>query len=143
MATATETTSCYSKLELRTAYGPVYRNVLNAPARDCNSHEIPVLDISDIYGDLDKRKGLAKTIRHAAENTGFFYIKNHGIDEEIIQAALAQAKTFFHQPEDLKRKVSKTKSQYFNGWSAMGNTHVSPTESIGEIMLTIVLGRHC
>lgn len=80
-----------SKLELRTAYGPVFRDVLNAPPRDCTPEEIPIIDLSPLYSSkLEVRKELAKEIRAAAVNTGFFYIKNHGIDEKTIDAAKKQ-----------------------------------------------------
>lgn len=88
------------KLELRTAYGPVYRDVLNTPPRDCTEEEIPVIDLTPLYSsNLEERKALAKEIRATAVNTGFFYIKNHGIDEKIISNAkkqlLASVTSFF------------------------------------------------
>lgn len=80
-----------SKLELRTAYGPVFRDVLNTPPRDCTTEEIPIIDLSPLYSDkLEDRKQLAQDIRGAALNTGFFYIKNHGIDMKIIDDAKKQ-----------------------------------------------------
>lgn len=80
-----------TKLELRTAYGPVFRDVLNTPPRDCTAEEIPVIDLVPLYSeDLEDRKALAKAIRAAAVNTGFFYIKNHGIEEEKIANAKKQ-----------------------------------------------------
>jgi hypothetical protein len=80
-----------TKLELRTAYGSVFRDVLNTSPRDCTSEEIPVIDLSRIYSDkLKDRKALAKEIRAAAVNTGFFYIKNHGIEEQKIANAKKQ-----------------------------------------------------
>ena len=132
MATATETTATPSviKLELRTAYGPVYRDVLNIPPREADAAEIPLIDISGIYGDLTARKQLAEHIKQAAENTGFFYIKNHGITESTIHAALASAKQFFTQPDLKKEIVSKSKSKFFNGWSAKRTAHASPSESL-------------
>jgi len=66
-------------------YGPVFRNVLNTPPRDCTTEQIPIIDLLRLYSPkLDNRKELAKEIRAAAVNTGFFYIKNHGIAEETI-----------------------------------------------------------
>jgi hypothetical protein len=89
-ATATAPIST-TKLELRTAYGPVYRDVLNTLPRDCTAQEIPVIDLTLLYSSsLEDRKVLAKEVRAAAVNTGFFYIKNHGIDEEIIADAKKQ-----------------------------------------------------
>ncbi len=80
-----------SKLELRTAYGPVYREVLNNPPRDCTAEEIPIIDLTPLYSDkLEDRKQLAKEIRLSAVNTGFFYIKNHGIEEKTITNAKKQ-----------------------------------------------------
>lgn len=80
-----------SKLQLRTAYGPVFRDVLNTPPRDCTTEEIPVIDLTPLYSSkFEDRKDLAAGIRVAAENTGFFYIKNHGIDAETIAAAKKQ-----------------------------------------------------
>jgi hypothetical protein len=80
-----------TKLELRTAYGPVFRDVLDTPPRDCTADEIPIIDLSPLYSsELKDRVELAKVIKNAAVNTGFFYIKNHGIKEETIASAKKQ-----------------------------------------------------
>lgn len=90
MATMTVPPST-SKLELRTAYGPVFRDVLNSAPRDCTAEEIPIIDLSPLYSaKLEDRKQLAQDIRGAALNTGFFYIKNHGIDTKTIDDAKKQ-----------------------------------------------------
>jgi hypothetical protein len=84
-------TSTTSKLELRTAYGPVFRDVLNTPPRDCTAEEIPIIDLSRMYSsNLADRQALAADIRATAVNTGFFYVKNHGIDGKIIANAKKQ-----------------------------------------------------
>ena len=84
-----------TKLELRTAYGPVFRDVLSTPPRECTADEIPIIDLSPLYSaKLEDRQELAKTVRSAAVNTGFFYIKNHGIDEKTIADAKKQLLAF-------------------------------------------------
>lgn len=128
MTEATSTEETY-KLELATAYGPVYRDVLKSPPRDCDPSEVPIIDLTGLFGDLQSRQALAVTIREAAENTGFFYIKNHGIPDHVIDAALAQGKAFFAQPEEKKREVSTSKSRFFNGWTERHGSQISPTES--------------
>ncbi|EHL03786.1 putative iron/ascorbate oxidoreductase [Glarea lozoyensis 74030] len=91
MSTTMTETPKTTKLELRTAYGPVFRDVLSTPPRDCTPDEIPIIDLSPLYSDdLKDRVELAKTIKVAAVNTGFFYIKNHGIKEEVIADAKKQ-----------------------------------------------------
>jgi hypothetical protein len=88
---AISTTTTTSKLELRTACGPVFRDVLNTQPRDCTTEEIPIIDLSPLYSSkFEDRKTLAREIRAAAVNTGFFYIKNHGISERIIADAKKQ-----------------------------------------------------
>lgn len=130
MATITETEPGPSyKLELMTAYGPVYRDVLRTAPRDCNPTEVPVIDLSGIYGDFESRKTLATVVREAAENTGFFYIKNAGIPKEVIDAAYGQAKNLFAQPEETKRAVSTAHSKWFNGWTEKYGSHLSPSET--------------
>ncbi|KAF7554847.1 hypothetical protein G7Z17_g2589 [Cylindrodendrum hubeiense] len=137
MATATMTTATMAaapaaetyKLELMSAYGPVFRDVLNTAPRDCDSSEVPTIDLSNVRGSDQERKALAKTIQEAAENTGFFYIKNHGIPKAHIDAAFKQAQAFFSQPTEKKAEVSHKQSKYFNGWSERRETGISPTES--------------
>jgi len=83
--------SSTSKLELRTAYGPVFREVLNTPPRDCTAEEIPIIDLTPLFSsDFADRKELSQRVRAAAMNTGFFYIKNHGIEERTIVDAKKQ-----------------------------------------------------
>jgi hypothetical protein len=95
MSTTVTLPPATSKLELRTAYGPVFRDVLDTPPRDCTAEEIPVIDLSPLYSSkLEDREALAAEIRASAVNTGFFYIKNHGIDEKIIANAKKQLLEF-------------------------------------------------
>ncbi|EKG21355.1 Isopenicillin N synthase [Macrophomina phaseolina MS6] len=128
-ATSTEAAPTY-KLELRTAQGPVYRDVRNSPPRDCTDEEIPIIDISAIFSDkLEDRKALSKEIRKAAVTNGFFYVKNHGIPHETIAKAKEKALEFFHQDRETKAKVAFEKSKYFNGWRAGYTARVNVAES--------------
>ncbi|KAL2817909.1 2OG-Fe(II) oxygenase superfamily protein [Aspergillus cavernicola] len=119
----------YTQLELRTLNGPEYRRVSTAPPRIPTADEIPIIDLTPIDGDLDARKQIASKIRAAAENTGFFYIKNHGIPEELIQRALHQAQSFFNQSAEEKEKVSHSKSKHNDGYHGVGTTQINNKES--------------
>jgi len=80
-----------SKLQLRTAYGPVFRDVLDLPPRPCTSEEIPIINLESLYSsNLEDRRTLAQEIRNASISSGFFYIKNHGIDDKTIADAKKQ-----------------------------------------------------
>jgi isopenicillin N synthase-like dioxygenase len=51
-----------------------------------------MIDVGGIHESVERRRELAREIKWAAENTGFFYIKNHGIEEAVIRGAQAAAK---------------------------------------------------
>jgi hypothetical protein len=77
---------------LDSAYGPVSRAVSTAPPRQATAEEIPVIDVSGIFSeDCDWRKAVAREIKKAAEHTGFFYIKNHGVGADAINEAYIHA----------------------------------------------------
>ncbi|KAJ9136698.1 Clavaminate synthase-like protein [Pleurostoma richardsiae] len=132
MATMTETEPATVKLCLRSYddSGYTYRDVSTQPPRDCTDEEIPVIDLADIDGDLDERKALAGRILRAAETSGFFYIKNHGISENKIQDALEQMQKFFHLPLETKLKIQSNPEISFYGFNGRGTKRVNPGSSI-------------
>jgi hypothetical protein len=87
--TVTEAPKSY-KLELHTAYGPVFRDVLHTEPRDATEEEVPVVDLDGLFSSAESRKEIAQAVRSAGTNMGFFYIKNHGIDEQVISKAKSQ-----------------------------------------------------
>jgi hypothetical protein len=120
-----------TKLELRTALGPVYRDVLPHPPRDCTPHEIPVIDLEPMSsGELCERKKVSSAIKAAAVNTGFFYVKNHGIAPEIIARCKEQLVKFMRQPLEMKDLVSSHKySKFYNGYIGSRRAQISPGET--------------
>ncbi|KAH8659884.1 hypothetical protein BX600DRAFT_414859 [Xylariales sp. PMI_506] len=125
MATVT-----YTEIELLTPKGPERRLVSTAPPRLPTADEIPLIDLTPINGDADARKQLAAKFKAAAENTGFFYIYNHGISDELIQSALTQAKSFFNQSLEEKEKIAYHKSgEKLCGFHGVGSTQINNKET--------------
>ncbi|EME48263.1 hypothetical protein DOTSEDRAFT_70013 [Dothistroma septosporum NZE10] len=120
------------KLELRTALGPVYRDVLDNLPRDCTSDEIPIIDLSPMFlNDIDDRLAVAKQVRLASTTTGFFYVRNHGIEPETIDNARRALLSFFHQREEAKMKVHKSHfKSSINGYSPARTTMISTHDKI-------------
>ena len=121
----------YTTLELATAEGPVYRQVSTAPPRKPTSEEIPVIDLSNIDGDFTSRAAIAAKVRVAAENTGFFYVKNHGIAESTIRNVLDKFKTFCDQSQEEKNEVLFSKFGRAGGYHGVGATQINKTETAG------------
>lgn len=93
MATLTETDTPSDKQKtLDSIYVQGSRTISSAPPRPATTEEIPVIDLSGLYSEhVEDRKSIAREIKKAAENIGFFYIKNHGIKEEVIERATEEA----------------------------------------------------
>lgn len=83
--------------------------------------EIPVVDISGLYSDtLQHRESVAAEIAYAAENVGFFYIKNHNIHQDLIDGLLNQAQTFFSQSPQEKMRFYIGNSVNHSGYVPEG-----------------------
>lgn len=129
----TTQTATYTTLELITPKGPQYRQVSTAPPRKPTAEEIPIIDLSSIDGDEASRTAIAAQVRAAAENTGFFYVKNHGISENIISGALDRVKTFFDQPLEEKEEALFSRCGRAGGYHGVGSTQINRTETAGKI----------
>ncbi|KAF5372166.1 hypothetical protein D9758_004990 [Tetrapyrgos nigripes] len=82
--------------------------------------DIPVIDLANISNnDTAARKALAREIRDACMNVGFFYVKNHGVSESVIQDAFSNSKKFFALPLDAKMKIENKTTPNFKGYSPL------------------------
>lgn len=68
---------------------------------------IPVIDIAALRaGKADAVHDVAQQMLAAAQDLGFFYITGHGVPQQILDEAEAQARAFFRQPLDDKLSVA-------------------------------------
>ena len=83
-------------------------------------HEIPIIDFTDAFSkDIDKRKRLAAKIYDACVRVGFFYVKNHGVEESIMNDVFSAAKDFFALPLEEKLAIDLNKSPHFRGYTKL------------------------
>ena len=80
---------------------------------------IPNIDISSLvssdFSDNDYQN-VAKEIKKASEEVGFFTITGHGISNEKIEQILSTCRHFFHSPDEEKIKIAPKK------WNANTDT---------------------
>ncbi|GMI95655.1 hypothetical protein HRI_003234800 [Hibiscus trionum] len=62
--------------------------------------QLPVVDLSS-----PDRFSAANSIRQACIEHGFFYLVNHGVDEELVKKVLEQSSKFFSLPIEDKMKL--------------------------------------
>lgn len=106
-----------------------------ATAKPLSADDIPVIDFAPLLlrGDIE---AVAKPLIAAALNTGFFYIKNHGIDPQIMQRAFEASKQFFHLSQAEKTQVAVNTKQ--RGWLGpkMATLEGAKTHDLKEIFFT-------
>ncbi|MDR3509912.1 MAG: 2-oxoglutarate and iron-dependent oxygenase domain-containing protein [Caulobacteraceae bacterium] len=88
---------------------------------------IPVIDIAALAGD-DRAafEAAARKIAEACETVGFFYIKNHGVPDALIERAYALSRQFHTSDEALKQRVHVARSPGSRGWMPLSDEDGDP-----------------
>lgn len=108
-----------------------YRKVADTPSTSFNS--IPTIDLAEIDSPfLEARKAIAKSIYEACHGCGFFYIKNHGISEEIISETFALLQKFFALDLETKMSAHVQKNPAIRGYEPVLETRLDPTTKGGQ-----------
>lgn len=106
-----------------------------AAAKALSLEDIPVIDFAPLLQEGDIR-AVSEPLMAAALNTGFFYIKNHGISQQVIDNALETSKRFFRLSAEQKQQVAVNTQQ--RGWLAPGMATLegAKTHDLKEIFFT-------
>src|SRR5262245_35744363 len=67
---------------------------------------LPIIDVAPLFHRGADLGPIARAIRHACEEVGFFYITSHGIAPELIARMNALSRRFFERPEEEKRAIA-------------------------------------
>ena len=81
---------------------------------------LPVIDFAHLTGPAQQRADLLDKLTQAAREVGFFYLINHGIDQQLIDSVQQAARAFFALPHEEKHKVSMANSPHFRGYNLAG-----------------------
>ena len=88
-----------------------------ATAKTINFDKIPIIDVTNLRNNKDKVT-VAKSLHDASKNLGFIYIKNHGINENVIKSVRKDGLSFFRQNKEDKIEVKISKKH--RGWLGYG-----------------------
>ncbi|KAL4876886.1 hypothetical protein BJY04DRAFT_231182 [Aspergillus karnatakaensis] len=109
------------------------REVLKGDRAKPTFEQIPVIDMSGSFSsDLETRLQVAKEIAHACEHVGFFYVKNHGIPEELMQETIGVAQRFFEKCTDEKMRYHIYNSKDLRGYEPVHGAQVDPNKPLGD-----------
>jgi isopenicillin N synthase-like dioxygenase len=82
--------------------------------------EVPVLDLSPLVAGGDPAP-LARQLRLACLDTGFFYVADHGVPEALVDAMFETAARYFALPE-AQRREHLMDERYRRGYVPFGTT---------------------
>jgi isopenicillin N synthase-like dioxygenase len=83
-----------------------------------DQNEIPVVDLNDLRSPRSAvRAEAAAAIRRAFGHYGLVYLRNHGVDMELLEALYDAFLEFTDRPEDQKQKLSGGDIWYQRGWT--------------------------
>ena len=81
------------------------------------SKSFPVFDLAAFEtADPQTRKALGQEVDRICRRTGFLAIGNHGVPQEIIDAAWGKAREFFNLPADVKQQARAPYDGYPYGY---------------------------
>ena len=88
-------------------------------AEPIDAGEVPVIDIAPLRDGTDPA-GVGVELARAATEVGFLYVRNHGVDDAVVEGARRTAIEFFRMPEEAKREAGT--NQYHHGYLKPGST---------------------
>lgn len=85
---------------------------------------LPVIDISALNqsGSVEAENLVVQQIGHACRHVGFFYVYNHGIDDQLIEELTTISRAFFALDVETKNSISMDKAgRAWRGFFPVGN----------------------
>lgn len=78
---------------------------------------VPVVDLTlYLQGSVEGKRAVAREIAAACEDSGFFCITGHGVDEALVERTRRAAMDFFALPVEAKRRAERPKSRVGRGY---------------------------
>jgi isopenicillin N synthase-like dioxygenase len=124
--------------------GPVLQNVgmSSLLARDIERSTLPIISLARLDADdLPARLTLAREVRAACVDMGFFYVTDHGVPAALTDAVVAQARRFFALPLEEKLRIDIRESIAYRGYEPL-RTQTLESGAPADLKEGFVFDRH-
>ncbi|MAM00129.1 isopenicillin N synthase family dioxygenase [Hydrocarboniclastica marina] len=89
--------------------------------------QLPLIDIGLLASErAADHQRLAQQLAEACRGTGFFYVRNHGVSQEMIDAVFLQTQAFFKLPTAEKERINKALSLANRGYEPLKGQTLEP-----------------
>lgn len=94
-----------------------------------------MIDMGGAFSDnFTARLEVAKSIADVCESVGFFYLKNHGIAQELMDETLEASRKYFSKSTAEKMQQHIYKSRDLRGYEPIHGANVDPNTKGGNIV---------
>lgn len=104
-----------------TSFSGNQRSIASDAARRADFNEIPIISLKA------DRETLLSQLTDACTRVGFFYLKDHDIPQEKIDALFTTAEKFFAQPKSIKNKINYKQSSILRGYEPPAEVRTDET----------------
>ena len=108
--------------------------------------QVRVIDFNQfLQGSSEERQLIAKQIHLTFRETGFMYLKNHGVDQALIEKSFKNSKRFFDLSLDQKKRLSwSDDSNYYEKSGYVGlEKETLDLSSPGDFKEMLDIGKAC
>jgi isopenicillin N synthase-like dioxygenase len=101
---------------------------------------IPLIDLTRSFSSGPaERTAVAREIGTACRDVGFFYVRNHNVPAQLIEAVFIASSGFFVRPIEEKMQCHVVKSEARRGYEPQGNQALDPDSPV-DIKESFLLG---
>ncbi|KAF2099336.1 Clavaminate synthase-like protein [Rhizodiscina lignyota] len=109
------------------------RKVLTGEEMKSTFTEIPIIDVGGMFSEkLEDRMKVAKQVAQACEDVGFFYMKNHGVEQKLIDDQWKIMKEYFAMPLEKKMEHYIYKNKDLKGYEPVHGARLDDTKPRGD-----------
>ncbi|KXT05869.1 hypothetical protein AC579_4378 [Pseudocercospora musae] len=98
------------------------RHLAGNTARKADFNEIPTISLAA------PEQEIINQLRDACTRVGFFYIKDHGVPQDVIETVFATAKAFFDQSLEVKSEIHYKKNKVLHGYEPIAEVRTDESK---------------
>jgi len=84
--------------------------------------QVPVIDVAPLTAGAVRRSEVARQLRAACEESGFFYVVGHGVSDSLCARLETLSREFFALPRETKLKINMSKGgRAWRGYFCVGD----------------------
>jgi isopenicillin N synthase-like dioxygenase len=104
-----------------TSFSGAKRTIASDAARRADFNEIPIISLES------SKEQVLEQLTDACTRIGFFYVKDHGVPQQKVDAMFRLAKGFFAQDTAKKNEINYKKSSILRGYEPPAEVRTDET----------------